>query len=213
MLNIVLIEPEIPQNTGNIARTAAVTASRLILVHPLGFSLDERHLRRAGLDYWDDLDLIEFPSKEAFFERADAVKRFRSETFRGQVATGATWSRGVFSGANLLKEARTIALSQASGSAPSDIHPSLTGAPRFSTKTIANFTVHYQPKFDMRTGRICGAEALVRGLDERGNLISPAHFIPQMEKSGALRAPRVVFVNLRRYSSACGFFSISSSST
>ena len=68
MFNIVLVEPEIPQNTGNIARTAAVTASRLILVHPLGFSLDERHLRRAGLDYWDDLDLIEFPSKEAFFE-------------------------------------------------------------------------------------------------------------------------------------------------
>ena len=131
--------------------------------------------------------LVPNVTKEAFFERADAVKRFCSETFRGQVATGATWSRGVFSGANLLKEARTIALSQASGSAPSDIHPSLTGAPRFSTKTIADFTVHYQPKFDMRTGRICGAEALVRGLDERGNLISPAHFIPQMEKSGALR--------------------------
>ena len=63
MLNIVLIEPEIPQNTGNIARTAAVTASRLILVHPLGFSLDERHLRRAGLDYWSFFD-IDFAAEE-----------------------------------------------------------------------------------------------------------------------------------------------------
>lgn len=67
MLNIVLIEPEIPQNTGNIARTCAATGTRLVLVHPLGFSLDEKHLRRAGLDYWKDLDLIEYPDRETFF--------------------------------------------------------------------------------------------------------------------------------------------------
>ena len=57
MLHIVLIEPEIPQNTGNIARTCAATGVHLILVHPLGFSLDDRYLRRAGLDYWKDLDI------------------------------------------------------------------------------------------------------------------------------------------------------------
>ena len=68
MLNIVLVEPEIPQNTGNISRTCSATATRLILVHPLGFSLDERHLRRAGLDYWDRLDLVQYPSREAFLE-------------------------------------------------------------------------------------------------------------------------------------------------
>ena len=126
-------------------------------------------------------------TKEAFFERADDLKRFAARTFPGQIATGASWSRGIFSGENLLKEARTIMLSQADRPFAAAVPTALTGAPRFSTKTIADFTVYYQPKFDLRTGRICGAEALVRGLDERGNLISPALFIPQMEKSGALR--------------------------
>ena len=52
-VHIVLIEPEIPQNTGNIARTCAATGAGLHLVKPLGFSIDDRHLKRAGLDYWD----------------------------------------------------------------------------------------------------------------------------------------------------------------
>jgi len=56
-LNIVLFEPEIPQNTGNIARTCVLTNSKLHLIKPLGFSLDEKHLKRAGLDYWQFLDL------------------------------------------------------------------------------------------------------------------------------------------------------------
>lgn len=56
-LNIVLFEPEIPQNTGNIARTCVLTNSKLHLIKPLGFSLDEKHLRRAGLDYWKYLDM------------------------------------------------------------------------------------------------------------------------------------------------------------
>ena len=131
--------------------------------------------------------LVPNVAKEAFFERADDLKRFAARTFPGQVATGASWSRGVFSGESLLKEARTIMLSQADRPFVAAVASTLKGAPRFSTKTIADFTVYYQPKFDLRTGRICGAEALVRGLDERSNLISPAHFIPQMEKSGALR--------------------------
>lgn len=56
-MHIVLHEPEIPQNTGNIARTCACTNTPLHLIKPLGFSLDEKHLKRAGLDYWDQLEL------------------------------------------------------------------------------------------------------------------------------------------------------------
>lgn len=57
VLNIVLVEPEIPPNAGNVGRLCAATRSRLHLVKPLGFSLDDRHLRRAGLDYWEHVDL------------------------------------------------------------------------------------------------------------------------------------------------------------
>ncbi|MDI3546542.1 MAG: tRNA (cytidine/uridine-2-O-)-methyltransferase [Halanaerobiales bacterium] len=63
-MRIVLVEPEIPQNTGNIARTCAVTGSSLYLVRPLGFSTDDRYLKRAGLDYWDKLDVHYFDSLE-----------------------------------------------------------------------------------------------------------------------------------------------------
>lgn len=65
MFNIVLVEPEIPQNTGNILRTCAVTGAKLHLVRPLGFSMDEKHLKRAGLDYWD---LVEINYYDSFFE-------------------------------------------------------------------------------------------------------------------------------------------------
>ena len=68
-LNIVLVEPEIPQNTGNIARTCAITGAKLHLVHPLGFQIDERTLKRAGLDYWDKLDIEEHDSLEKFLEK------------------------------------------------------------------------------------------------------------------------------------------------
>lgn len=56
-INIVMVEPEIPQNTGNIARTCAAIGAKLHLVKPLGFSIDDKHLKRAGLDYWDKLDI------------------------------------------------------------------------------------------------------------------------------------------------------------
>ena len=58
MFHIVLVEPEIPQNTGNIARTCAVTGAKLHLVRPLGFSVDDKSLKRAGLDYWDELNVV-----------------------------------------------------------------------------------------------------------------------------------------------------------
>ncbi len=68
-LNIVMVEPEIPQNTGNIARTCAATGSKLHLVHPLGFSISDRYLKRAGLDYWDKLEIEEHDSLNAFLEK------------------------------------------------------------------------------------------------------------------------------------------------
>ena len=65
-LHIVLVEPEIPQNTGNIARTCAATGCKLHLVHPLGFSITEKSVKRAGLDYWDKLNIEEHNSFEDF---------------------------------------------------------------------------------------------------------------------------------------------------
>lgn len=68
-LNIVLVEPEIPQNTGNIARTCAALGAKLHLVHPLGFKISEKAVKRAGLDYWDKLDIEEHISFEAFLKK------------------------------------------------------------------------------------------------------------------------------------------------
>ncbi|MCR5522842.1 MAG: tRNA (cytidine(34)-2'-O)-methyltransferase [Clostridia bacterium] len=67
-LNIVLVEPQIPQNTGNVARTCATTGARLHLVEPMGFKVDDAKLKRAGLDYWHLLDITYYPSLDNFFE-------------------------------------------------------------------------------------------------------------------------------------------------
>lgn len=67
--NIVLVEPEIPQNTGNIARTCAATGSRLHLVKPMGFEIDDKKLKRAGLDYWHMLDITYYENIDEFFEK------------------------------------------------------------------------------------------------------------------------------------------------
>lgn len=69
MLYICLVEPEIPQNTGNIARTAMALNATLVLIHPLGFKLDEKSVRRSGMDYWKDVRLIEYPSFTSFIEK------------------------------------------------------------------------------------------------------------------------------------------------
>ena len=68
-LNIVLVEPQIPQNTGNIARTCAATGARLHLVEPMGFKVDDAKLRRAGLDYWHLLDITYYENLDDFFEK------------------------------------------------------------------------------------------------------------------------------------------------
>ena len=69
MVNIVLVEPEIPANTGNISRTCAVTGSRLHLVKPLGFDISDSAVKRAGLDYWHLLDLTVYENIDEFFEK------------------------------------------------------------------------------------------------------------------------------------------------
>lgn len=68
MLHVVLFQPDIPQNTGNVGRLCAVTGSRLHLIHPLGFRITDKHLRRAGMDYWKALDVHEHKSWEEFLE-------------------------------------------------------------------------------------------------------------------------------------------------
>lgn len=69
MVQVVLVEPEIPQNTGNIARTCAATGTTLHLVHPLGFSTDDRWVRRAGLDYWHLVEVIHHDSVDGFLSK------------------------------------------------------------------------------------------------------------------------------------------------
>ncbi|MDK2835852.1 MAG: tRNA (cytidine/uridine-2-O-)-methyltransferase [Thermosediminibacterales bacterium] len=79
-LNVVLVEPEIPQNTGNIARTCAATGSVLHLVRPLGFSTDDKHLKRAGLDYWKLLEIYYYDSIDELFEKYPRGSFFFSTT-------------------------------------------------------------------------------------------------------------------------------------
>lgn len=69
IINIVMVEPEIPQNTGNVARTCAATGARLHLVGPMGFTIDDKKLKRAGLDYWQYLDITYYDNIEEFFEK------------------------------------------------------------------------------------------------------------------------------------------------
>ena len=79
-LNIVLHEPEIPANTGNIGRTCVATGTRLHLIEPLGFSLSEKALKRAGMDYWKDLDVTTYLDYEDFLERNPGAKIYYATT-------------------------------------------------------------------------------------------------------------------------------------
>ncbi|MBE6904153.1 MAG: tRNA (uridine(34)/cytosine(34)/5-carboxymethylaminomethyluridine(34)-2'-O)-methyltransferase TrmL [Ruminococcaceae bacterium] len=79
-INIVLVEPEIPQNTGNIARTCACTGAALHLVRPLGFEIDDKKLKRAGLDYWHFLNITYYDSLEDFMDKTKDKKKFFCST-------------------------------------------------------------------------------------------------------------------------------------
>lgn len=94
--HIVLVEPEIPQNTGNIARTCACTGARLHLVAPYGFALTERNLTRAGCDYWQDVDIVQWSCCEAFLEAhgADELHLFTGQAICNY--SDACYSEGSF---------------------------------------------------------------------------------------------------------------------
>ena len=87
MLNIVLYEPEIPANTGNIGRTCAATNTRLHLIEPLGFRLDEKSLRRAGMDYWKELDVTTYIDYQDFMEKNPNAKIYMATTKAPNVYT------------------------------------------------------------------------------------------------------------------------------
>ena len=94
-LHVVLVEPQIPQNTGNISRTCAATGCHLHLVGPLGFSIDDRQLKRAGLDYWHLLDITTYESLEEFFSR-NAGPLFYFTTKGGHIYSDVAYPDGAY---------------------------------------------------------------------------------------------------------------------
>ena len=86
-LNIVLYEPEIPSNTGNIGRTCVATGTRLHLIEPLGFRLNEKAIKRAGMDYWSDLDVTTYVNYEEFLEKNPGAKIYMATTKSRQTYT------------------------------------------------------------------------------------------------------------------------------
>ena len=87
MFNIVLVNPEIPPNTGNISRTCAVTGTRLHLIRPLGFEINDKTLKRAGLDYWKDLDVTRYVNYQEFLDKNPGAKIYMATTKGRQVYT------------------------------------------------------------------------------------------------------------------------------
>lgn len=95
-LNIVFVEPEIPPNTGNIARTCAATGTKLHLVEPLGFSIDDKSVKRAGLDYWPYVELEVHKSLEAFMEKYGDQRLWLATTKGGNIYADVTYEDGDF---------------------------------------------------------------------------------------------------------------------
>ena len=91
MLNIVLLEPEIPANTGNIGRTCVAAGARLHLIEPLGFSLSEKALKRAGMDYWKSLDVTTYVDYQDFLDRNPGAKIYMATTKARKVYTEAAY--------------------------------------------------------------------------------------------------------------------------
>lgn len=95
-INIVLYCPEIPQNTGNISRTAAVTGAALHIIKPLGFEISDRTLKRAGLDYWDKLDITYYESYAEFLERNKGGKMYYFTSHTDKAYTDVAYPDGVY---------------------------------------------------------------------------------------------------------------------
>ncbi len=117
MIHIVLFQPEIPQNTGNIGRMCALTRSRLHLIHPLGFKITDRNLRRAGMDYWFSLDVHEHADWAAFRGSSHAPKRLWLFTTKADLSF---WNAGFADGDGLV-------FGNEGGGAPEWLHEELNG--------------------------------------------------------------------------------------
>ena len=96
MLNIVLVEPEIPQNCGNIARTCAATGARLHLIRPLGFDISEKAVRRAGLDYWHMVEVLDYENLTDFFARNEVKQMGCLSTKAPRCYTAAQYEDGCY---------------------------------------------------------------------------------------------------------------------
>lgn len=95
-LNIVLVEPQIPQNTGNIARTCAATGASLHLIKPMGFTVDDKKLKRAGLDYWYLLDITYYENLEDFYEKNKGGNFYYLTTKGRQIFTETSFPENTF---------------------------------------------------------------------------------------------------------------------
>ena len=96
MLNIVLYEPEIPANTGNIGRTCVATGSRLHLIEPLGFRINEKTLKRAGMDYWPQLDVTRYIDYEDFLARNPGAKIYMASTKAPRIYTEVSYQEDCY---------------------------------------------------------------------------------------------------------------------
>ena len=125
-LNIVLYQPEIPQNTGNIARTCVLTDSTLHLIKPLGFSIDDKAVKRCGLDYWKDLKLEVHESYEAFMKKYGDRRIFLSSTHSGEYYCDEKFEKGDF-----------IMFGRESSGVPQEVHEKHVGIriPMIETST------------------------------------------------------------------------------
>lgn len=95
-MNIVLLEPEIPANTGNIGRTCVATGTKLHLIEPMGFRLNEKQIKRAGLDYWNDLNVIVYDNYEDFLKRNNYPKIYMATTKAAQAYTHVSYEPDCF---------------------------------------------------------------------------------------------------------------------
>ena len=95
-LNVVLLEPEIPQNTGNIGRTCVATGSRLHLIEPLGFVLSEKNLKRAGMDYWQELDVQRYLNLEDFLDKLPDAPLYLATTKARKLYTDVHYEPGAY---------------------------------------------------------------------------------------------------------------------
>ncbi|MGL4656462.1 MAG: tRNA (cytidine(34)-2'-O)-methyltransferase [Sarcina sp.] len=115
-LNIVLYQPEIPQNTGNIGRTCVLTNSKLHLIKPLGFKIDDKQIKRAGLDYWPQLNLEIHESFEDFMKKYGDQRIFISSTHSDTYHSDAEFQKGDF-----------IMFGKESAGVPQEVHDQLMG--------------------------------------------------------------------------------------